>query len=67
MWCGKCNNDLSECTCPDIDEWLASLNNSPHFIYKKCRICNKHYSRCKCENPDWTSSHDGVELENIQS
>lgn len=65
MYCGKCNNHISRCKCGDIEERLASLNNDPNFIYKKCRKCSKHYSLCKCESPDWTTSHDGVELKDI--
>ncbi len=56
MWCVKCNHDLSECTCPDIDERLASLAKSPHFVYRMCKVCGKHYDRCKCENPIWITS-----------
>jgi len=66
VFCVKCKNDLSQCTCPDIDERLASLNNSPHFIYKKCRKCGKHYKRCTCPIPDWTTSHDGVEMRDVK-
>ncbi|KKN05321.1 hypothetical protein LCGC14_1088420 [marine sediment metagenome] len=62
MYCMKCKNDLSGCVCEDIDERLASLNNSPHFIYRKCRKCQKHYDRCTCENPDWTTSDDNIEF-----
>ena len=65
MYCMKCHNYLANCTCDDLDERLASLNNDPNFIYKKCRICGKHYDRCQCENPDWTTSHDGVELDQL--
>jgi len=67
VFCMKCKNDLSQCTCPDLDERLASLNNSPHFIYRKCRKCGKHYDRCKCPIPDWTTSHDGIEMEDIKT
>jgi len=62
MFCCKCQNDLSDCICEDLKERLASLNNSPYFIYRKCRKCNLHYSKCKCGEPDWTTSHEGVEL-----
>ena len=31
MWCCKCNNDLSECICPDIVERLESLRKCPHI------------------------------------
>jgi len=65
MFCAKCRNDLADCTCDDIEERLAGLNNAPNFIYKKCRICGKHHDRCKCEKPDWTTSHDGVELSDL--
>jgi hypothetical protein len=53
MYCTKCKNWLSDCICDDIDERLASLNNSENFSYRKCAVCNKHYNRCKCENPRW--------------
>ena len=28
MWCGKCQKELFECTCPDIEERLASLKGT---------------------------------------
>jgi uncharacterized protein with PIN domain len=65
MFCMKCQHALANCTCDDLEERLASLNNSPNFIYKKCRICGKHYARCKCEKPDWTTSHDDKELSDL--
>lgn len=65
MYCVKCRNDLVDCTCGDLNERLAGLNNSPHFIYKKCRKCTLHYARCKCEDPDWTTSHDGVKMSDL--
>ena len=51
MFCTKCQNDLSNCICPDIEERLASLGD--HFIFRKCKKCKKHYARCKCESPEW--------------
>jgi hypothetical protein len=65
MFCIVCNSHLSTCTCEDIDERLASLRNAPHFMYKMCRRCEKYYDRCKCPEPDWTTSHDGVELNDV--
>lgn len=65
MECGKCRCTLDKCTCPDIDERMASLRNSPHFIYKMCLKCQKHYLRCGCEDPEWGTSHDGVTLEDV--
>jgi len=61
----KCQKDLSECICEDIDKKFENLKNDPNFIFKMCRLCGKHYQRCRCENPDWTTSHDGVELEDV--
>ena len=51
MWCGKCNNDFSDCTCPDLQERLDSLDGV--LIYRKCMKCQQHYSRCKCKEPVW--------------
>jgi len=62
MFCCKCQKDLSECTCGDIDERLASLNNSKYVVYRKCLICGKHYARCKCENPEWGMSGENEEV-----
>ncbi len=53
MFCGKCNNDLSECTCLDVDERMATLKNSPYLAFKWCRKCDKHYARCRCEEPQF--------------
>lgn len=56
MFCIKCNNDLSKCTCSDLKERLESLNE--HLIYRKCLICDQHYSKCKCSNPVWGTNLD---------
>lgn len=38
MWCCKCQNELSECTCPDLKERLENISKSPHlFIGKEYR------------------------------
>lgn len=52
MFCAKCQKDLSECSCPDIKERLASLKNSPYLAMKWCVKCDNHYSQCRCENPE---------------
>ena len=54
MWCTKCNNHLSECKCPDINERLQSVTNI--LIFRKCKKCGKHYELCKCKDPEWVSS-----------
>ena len=56
MWCMKCNRDLSECICEDLDERLKSLSNDGTLTYRKCLKCGKHYDLCKCENPEWGMS-----------
>jgi hypothetical protein len=53
MWCCKCNRDLSECVCPDINERLAGAVDGGQFIYRKCLKCGEHYTRCKCAEPEW--------------
>ena len=58
MWCVKCQKELGDCTCPDINERLASLAASPHFVYRACLRCGKHYARCKCIEPAWGLSSD---------
>ena len=63
----QCRNDLSDCTCEDIEERLVGLKNSPHFIYKMCRICEKHYALCKCDSPDYTTSCNGVEMKDVEN
>ena len=53
MFCGKCQNDLVKCICPDIDERLAKIGNSPNIAFRKCLKCGKHYARCQCDEPKW--------------
>jgi uncharacterized protein with PIN domain len=53
MWCCKCDKELSECTCPDIKERLASLSKSPYLATRWCKKCDNHYSQCKCAEPEW--------------
>jgi hypothetical protein len=32
MWCCRCNKQVHECVCPDIEERLASLAGGPAEI-----------------------------------
>jgi len=57
MFCVKCKNNISQCVCNDIDERLTKLNSS-YIIYKMCKICGKHYDRCICEKPDYTTNRN---------
>jgi len=52
MWCMKCNNHLSKCTCPDINERLEKLGQWQHLITEFCKNCGLHRDRCKCEYPN---------------
>lgn len=56
MFCGKCKNDLKDCTCDDIKERLASLKDSNYIVMRWCAVCDSHYSQCKCDNPVWTTN-----------
>ena len=60
MYCLKCNKHLSECTCGDIEERLDSLNDV--LVYKKCKLCGKHYSQCQYDTPEWESSNPDFPL-----
>jgi len=53
MWCMKCNHNLADCSCPDLQERLQSVTKNANFAYKKCAKCNLHYAKCKCEQPEW--------------
>ncbi len=66
MWCMKCNKDLSQCICGDIEERLNQVASGGNFAYKKCDKCGKHYSRCKCDKPEFVTvmRRGGVEENN---
>ena len=53
MWCMRCNNHLSQCTCSNLEERLDRAVVGCSFVYKYCKICKKHYERCKCKKPIW--------------
>lgn len=53
MWCCKCNRDLSECVCPDLQERLRRATGSGHVAIKWCRACDKSYHQCRCAVPDF--------------
>ena len=53
MWCCKCQKELSECTCADLQERLSSVAAGGLFVYRYCRKCGKHYAKCRCPEPIW--------------
>jgi len=58
MFCTKCQNDLSKCTCSDLEERLAELSGSKSLVFKRCKLCGQHYARCKCKNPEWEATKE---------
>ena len=62
MLCLKCGKDLIDCICPDKEERLKAIVDSPHLVTKVCKICGKHYAGCKCENPIWITVSGGKEV-----
>jgi hypothetical protein len=57
MWCCKCDQHLSKCTCKDINERLQSIAAGGSLAYRSCTICGKHYEQCKCVSPEWTITY----------
>lgn len=54
MWCQKCNTDLVECECPDLDEKMRELTGEDGYLGSRwCVSCDKHYALCLCTTPDW--------------
>ena len=54
MTCNRCGKSLAECQCPDIDERLHAIAYSDAPItFKWCRLCDRHYARCRCVEPDF--------------
>jgi len=52
MFCKKCEKEIKDCECLDIEERLQNSG----MLYRICKICGKHYYRCKCEYPIWTAN-----------
>lgn len=61
MWCCKCNHDLTQCVCSDIDERLERLSMSPHLALRWCLKCNRHADRCICIPEDDHQSLGGFD------
>lgn len=55
----KCQNDLADCTCPDIAERLRKISDHGGIVSRWCTVCDRHYSQCKCEHPVWGVRHGG--------
>jgi len=59
MFCAICNHDTATCTCKDLE---SRMDAATSLVYKRCRTCMKHYTRCKCETPEWFASSGGKEI-----
>jgi copper chaperone CopZ len=46
MYCIRCQNDVADCTCPDIEERLRSIQT--HVAQMTCTACAQHVDRCLC-------------------
>ncbi len=53
MICLSYDKHLSKCKCEDLEERLDRTVDLGYFAYKYCKICKKHYERCRCKKPDW--------------
>lgn len=52
MWCMKCNKDIADCICPDIEERLAACNAHPNIDLPICPKCGEHLARCACKKAE---------------
>jgi len=48
MFCTRCQHDLAECTCPDIEARLEALSTSGGWALTRCEICGEFAARCLC-------------------
>jgi hypothetical protein len=50
MFCMKCQQNLEQCTCPDLDERLRNLNRpGGHVFIPACPNCGNLKPRCTCK------------------
>jgi hypothetical protein len=62
MFCSICKKDVEDCTCKDIEERLSAIKYSPFVAYRMCKKCRQHYSKCRCEEPEWILSNEEIPL-----
>ena len=59
MICMICHQHIKHCTCPDINERLASLSGPKGpLVFQACGLCRRHYELCRCPEPMWVLSSD---------
>lgn len=52
MFCTRCQSEISECECGDIEERLRSLAEHPNFVTDRCLDCQNHPGDCTCGGGD---------------
>lgn len=53
MFCTRCQNELIDCECEDIEDRLERLANINSVVSQWCETCDSHHSRCECDNAEW--------------
>lgn len=49
MFCTRCQNNIANCECDDIEERLASLAEHPNFATDRCKHCRRNRPDCTCD------------------
>ena len=53
MWCKKCDNDISECTCDDLYDRIRTGADIEPNVFKRCKKCGRNHTVCDCESPEY--------------
>jgi len=51
-WCGLCEKEVKDCICDD----LLTRINAAGVLIRICKFCKKHFARCRCDAPEWTTN-----------
>jgi hypothetical protein len=61
MFCCKCQSDLDECSCDDLQERMAKVSGPGGMVAARwCATCDNHYAVCQCAVPSWKLRVNGV-------
>jgi hypothetical protein len=62
--CSQCNSPIGDCHCEGRDEVLHDLAylEGGCVAMKWCRLCDKHYARCRCVKPKFFIIMGGKEI-----
>lgn len=53
MWCKKCDNDISECTCDNLYDRIRTGADIEPNVFKRCKKCGRNYLVCDCKNAEY--------------